>query len=333
MIERTVNDLSPVVGTRPACRALGASVATVYRHRKAPAPRTPKPRPTPARALTEPERAEVLQVLDSDRFVDVAPQEVYATLLDEGTYLCSERTMYRILAADHGSVRERRSQLTHPAYARPELLATRPNQLWSWDISRLRGPAKFTYYYLYLILDVFSRYITGWTVDWREHDDIARDLMAQAAAQQGIQPHMLTLHADNGQPMRSKTLSELLCDLGVERTHSRPHTSNDNPYSEAAFKTMKYRPDFPDRFDSIDQARHWCRTFVHWYNGEHRHGGIGLMTPAAVHYGHAQAIYDARAQALTAAYLKHPERFVGQPPVPPALPTAAWINKPQEVTP
>jgi putative transposase len=271
-------------------------------------------------------------VLDSDRFVDLAPQETWATLLDEGVYLCSERTMYRILA-EHGSVRERRAQLTHPAYAKPELLATRPNELWSWDISKLRGPARFTYYYLYLILDVFSRYITGWTLDDREHGDLARDLMAQTAQRQHITPHMLTLHADNGQPMRSKTLAELLTDLGVEKTHSRPHTSNDNPYSEAGFKTLKYRPDFPDRFDDIDHARQWCHRFVSWYNGEHRHSGIGLLTPAAVHYGQAEQMHAARAKVLTAAYLKHPERFVNQPPVPPALPTAAWINKPQEVAP
>ena len=328
MIERTVEQLTPIIGTRPACRAVGASVATIYRRRRPPEPRPPRPRPTPDRALTEPEREAVLGVLHSERFVDVSPEETYATLLDEGTYLCSTRTMYRILAAKHGGVRERRDQLTHPAYAKPELLAERPNELWSWDVSKLKGPAKWTWFYLYVILDVFSRYVVAWTVQYRENGQIATALIEQAACQQQITPKILTLHADRGGPMRSKPVAFLLADLGVTKTHSRPYTSSDNPYSESNFKTLKYRPEFPARFDSIEHAREHCRQFFRWYNGEHRHSGIGLMTPAAVHHGHAQQLYDQRAVVLAEAYARNPERFVRKPPVPPELPTAAWINKP-----
>ncbi len=329
MIERTVEELTPIIGTRPACRAVGASVATIYRRRRPPEPRPPRPRPTPDRALTEPEREAVLGVLHSERFVDVSPEETYATLLDEGTYLCSTRTMYRILAAKHGGVRERRDQLTHPAYAKPELLAERPNELWSWDVSKLKGPAKWTWFYLYVILDVFSRYVVAWTVQYRENGQIATALIEQASEQQQITPKILTLHADRGGPMRSKPVAFLLADLGVTKTHSRPYTSSDNPYSESNFKTLKYRPEFPARFDSIEHAREHCRQFFRWYNGEHRHSGIGLMTPAAVHHGHAQQLYDQRAVVLAEAYARNPERFVRKPPVPPELPTAAWINKPE----
>jgi len=329
MIERTVEELTPIIGTRPACRAVGASVATIYRRRRPAEPRPPRPRPTPDRALTEPEREAVLGVLHSERFVDVSPEETYATLLDEGTYLCSTRTMYRILAAKHGGVRERRDQLTHPAYAKPELLAERPNELWSWDVSKLKGPAKWTWFYLYVILDVFSRYVVAWTVQYRENGQIATALIEQASEQQQITPKILRLHADRGGPMRSKPVAFLLADLGVTKTHSRPYTSSDNPYSESNFKTLKYRPEFPARFDSIEHAREHCRQFFRWYNGEHRHSGIGLMTPAAVHHGHAQQLYDQRAVVLAEAYARNPERFVRKPPVPPELPTAAWINKPE----
>jgi putative transposase len=255
MIAATVQELTPLIGTRPACRALGASPATIYRRRRPPQPRPARPRPTPARALSEPEREAVLEVLHSKRFVDVSPEEAYATLLDEGTYLCSTRTMYRILATHHGGVRERRDQLTHPAYAKPELLAERPNELWSWDVSKLMGPAKWTYYYLYVILDVFSRYVVGWTVQHRETGQLATALIEQATCQQQIAPKILTLHADRGGPMRSKPLAFLLADLGITKTHSRPYTSTDNPYSEAHFKTLKYRPEFPARFDTIEHAR------------------------------------------------------------------------------
>lgn len=331
MIAATVEELTPLIGTRPACRALGASVASIYRRRRPPQPNPRRPRPTPERALSEAERAQVLEVLHSERFVDVSPEETWATLLDEGTYLCSPRTMYRILAAHHGSVRDRRNQLTHPPYAAPELLAQRPNELWSWDVSKLKGPVKWTYYYLYVILDVFSRYIVGWTVQHRETAQIARALIEQAVEQQQIAPKVLTLHADRGAPQRAKPVAFLLAELGITKTHSRPYTSTDNPYSEAGFKTLKYRPEFPARFTTIEHAREYCRTFVGWYNGAHRHSGIGLMTPAAVHHGHAHKLHADRARVLEAAYTRNPERFVRQAPVPPALPTAAWINKPKEV--
>jgi len=330
MIEQTVEELTPIIGTRPACRAVGASVATMYRRRRPPEPRPARPRPAPDRALSEVERERVLGVLHSERFVDSAPAEVWATLLDEDAYLCSERTMYRLLAAHHGGARDRRDQLTHPAYQRPELLAERPNELWSWDISKLKGPATWTYFYLYVILDVFSRYIVAWTVQHRENGLLAKALIEQATEQQQIEPGILTVHADRGSPMRSKPVAFLLADLGVTKTHSRPYTSSDNPYSESNFKTLKYRPEFPDRFTDIDHARQHCRAFVDWYNHQHRHCGIGLMTPAAVHHGQAPEIHARRARVLDAAYARHPERFVRKPPVPPDLPTAAWINKPDE---
>jgi putative transposase len=330
MIAATVEELTPLIGTRPACRALGASPAAIYRRRRPSEPKPPRPRPTPARALTPPERERVLELLHSQRFVDVSPEETYATLLDEGAYLCSTRTMYRILAAHHGGVRERRNQLTHPAYAKPELLAERPNELWSWDVSKLKGPAKWTWFYLYVILDVFSRYVVGWTVQERETAEIATALIGQATEQQQIEEGTLTVHADRGGPMRSKPVAFLLADLGVTKTHSRPYTSTDNPYSEAQFKTLKYRPGFPERFGSILEARAFCRDFFRWYNHHHRHSGIGLMTPAAVHHGQAAELHAARARVLDAAYQRHPERFVHKPPAPPELPTAAWINKPSD---
>jgi len=328
MIEQTVEELTPIVGTRPACRALGVAPATIYRRRRPPAPRPPRPRRLPARALSEAERQAVLAELHSERFVDCSPAQVWATLLDEGRYLASERTMYRLLEAAHGSVRERRDQLTHPPYAKPELLAERPNEVWSWDISKLKGPAKWRWFYLYVILDVFSRYAVGWTVQYRETAELAKALIGQACEQQQIEPGTLTVHADRGGPMRGKPVEFLLADLGVLKTHSRPYTSTDNPYSEAHFKTLKYRPEFPDRFDSIEQARTFCRDFFAWYNHAHRHSGIGLMTPAAVHYGCATELHAARARVLEAAYAARPERFVRGTPKPPTLPSAAWINKP-----
>jgi len=327
MIEATVEELTPIVGTRPACRALGASPATIYRRRRPPEPRPRRPRPKPARALSETEREAVLGTLHDERFVDSSPAAVWATLLDEGRYLCSERTMYRLLA-ESGSSRERRNQLTHPPYAKPELLAKRPNELWSWDISKLKGPAKWTSYHLYVILDVFSRYVVGWTVQERETAQIASALIGQAVGQQRVEPGTLTVHADRGPAQRSKPVAFLLADLGITKTHSRPYTSTDNPYSEAQFKTLKYRPEFPDRFRSLPEARTFCRGFFDWYNREHRHSGIGLMTPAAVHRGHATELHAKRADVLAQAYARTPERFVRRPPRPPALPTAAWINKP-----
>ncbi len=328
MIDAAVTEIEPLVGTLGACRAIGASRAGLYRRRSPPPARAPTPRRASARSLSEDERAAVLEQLHSPRFVDASPAEVWATLLDESTYLASERTMYRILAAEHGGVRERRAQRSHPPYAAPELLAERPNEVWSWDISKLKGPAKWTHFYLYVILDVFSRYAVGWTVQHRESAALAKALIAQAIEQQHIGRDRLTVHADRGSSMTSKPVAFLLSDLGVVRSHNRPYTSTDNPYSEAHFKTLKYRPAFPARFDSIDHARAFCRDFFNWYNQQHRHAGIGLMTPATVHHGQAQAVHADRARVLDAAYAATPERFVRHPPKPPALPTAAWINKP-----
>jgi putative transposase len=330
MIEQTVNDLTTIIGTRPACRALGAAPATIYRRRRPPAPRPVRPRAPSPRALSGHEREAVLAELHSERFVDSAPAAVWATLLDEGRYLASERTMYRLLAARHGGVRERRAQLEHPPYAAPELLAERPNEVHSWDITKLLGPAKWTYFYLYVILDVYSRYAVGWTVQHRESSLVAKDLIAQVCEQQHIARDQLTVHADRGSSMTSKPVAFLLADLGVTKTHNRPYTSTDNPYSEAQFKTLKYRPGFPQRFDSIEHARAHCRQFFDWYNHAHRHSGIGLMTPAAVHHGRAEAVHADRARVLAAAYAATPERFVRRAPRPPALPTAAWINKPND---
>ena len=332
MIQSTVDELAPVVGTRPACRALGAAPATIYRARNPPAPRPPKPRHPPARALSDTERDAVLAELHSERFVDCSPAAVWATLLDEGRYLASERTMYRLLAARHGGVRERRDQLEHPAYAAPELLAAKPNEVYSWDITKLKGPAKWTYYYLYVILDVFSRYAVGWTVQHRESAELAKALIAQVCQQQKIARDQLTVHADRGSSMTSKPVAFLLADLGVLRSHNRPYTSTDNPYSEAQFKTLKYRPDFPARL-RIDHARAHCRTFFDFYNNAHRHSGIGLMTPATVHYGRAEAVHAERARVLNAAYHANPERFIQRAPTPPPVPTAAWINKPNSEEP
>ena len=329
MIEQTVEQLTPIIGTRPACRVLGAAPATIYRRRRPPDPRSAGPRRVPARSLSQTERDAVLAELHSPRFIDASPAEVWATLLDEGRYLASERTMYRLLATQ-GETRDRRDQLTHPTYTRPELLAEAPNEVWSWDITKLLGPAKWTYYYLYVILDVFSRYTVGWTVQYRESGEIAKQLITQALGQQEIRRDQLTIHADRGSSMTSKPVAFLLADLGVTKTHNRPYTSTDNPYSESQFKTFKYRPGFPRRFDSIKHARAFCREFFPWYNHQHRHSGIGLMTPAAVHTGRAHTVHADRARVLQAAYAATPERFVRRPPRPPAVPTAAWINKPDD---
>jgi putative transposase len=277
--------------------------------------------------LTEAERQAVLDVLHSERFADQSPVAVYATLLDEGTYQCSVRTMYRLLT-ECKEVRERRDQLRHPAYQKPELLATGPNQVWSWDITKLMGPTKWSYFYLYVILDIFSRYVVGWMVATRESAELAKRLIHNTQIKQGVAPGELTIHADRGSSMRSKAVALLLSDLGITKTHSRPHTSNDNPYSEAQFKTLKYRPGFPQRFGSIEDARAFCQGFFPWYNTEHHHSGIGLLTPETLHYGRAEVVTNARQQVLQAAYAAHPERFVNKLPQPPVIPTAAWINKP-----
>ena len=322
-------DLAGRIGqTAEACEALGVARSTLYRRRR-PVTSGPKRRPRPHRALDETEREQVVGALHSERFVDKAPAAVWATLLDEGIYYCSVRTMYRVLA-EHREVRERRNQLRHPNYRKPELLAEAPNQVWSWDITKLRGPVKWTYYYLYVILDIFSRYVTGWMLAHRESAELARRLIGESCRKQGIGPGQLTIHADRGSSMRSKSVALLLADLGVTKTHSRPHVSNDNPYSESQFKTLKYCPQFPRRFGSIEDARLFSRNFFNYYNYEHRHSGIGLMTPAVVHQGRAEQLNAARRQTLLAAHRAHPERFVGGRPQPPVLPSQLWINPPPE---
>ena len=270
----------------------------------------------------------MLDVLDSDRFADVAPAEVVATLLDEGQYVCSVSTMYRLLRRTD-AVRERRRILRHPKYKRPELLAKGPNQLWSWDITKLRGPGKYTYYYLYVILDVYSRYVVGWCVSYRESAELAEKLILDACLQQKVERGQLTIHADRGSAMTSKVVAQLLSDLGVEKTHSRPHVSNDNPYSETQFKTLKYRPDFPELFGSIQDARRFCSEFFDWYNKEHRHSGIAMLTPATVHYGKAEETIAKRQSVLEAAYAANPQRFVRHAPRHEPLPEEVWINPPE----
>jgi putative transposase len=314
------------LGTRPLCEALAEPRSSYYRSLRV-SLRAPQPkRRSSPRSLTELEQNKVVAVLNSDRFRDTAPPEVHATLLDEGTYLASVRTMYRILTRLGQSVQRRQKSAQH--YARPELLATRPNQLWSWDITKLLGPTKWTYYYLYKILDVFSRYVVGWMVAHRELARLAEDLIAETCLRQGITPGELTIHADRGSSMRSQPVAQLLADLGVTKTHSRPHVSNDNPYSESAFKTLKYRPDFPERFGAIEHSRSFCGAFFDWYNNEHHHSGIAMLTPASVHYGTAGQLLQARAVTLVGAYLNHPERFVKGIPKVQTIPEEVWINKP-----
>jgi putative transposase len=332
--DQAVTELAPQVGVRAACQAVGAAQAGYYRrHRQSPTPARPAPIPhterAQPRALTAGERAAILAELHSDRFADMAPAEVWAVLLDEGRYLGSVSTFYRLLRAA-GESKERRRQATHPATVKPELVATAQNRVWSWDITKLHGPAKWTYYYLYVIIDIYSRYVVGWMVASRETAKLAEVLIRQTYTKQGIGRRQLTIHADRGSSMTSKPVAFLLADLGITQSHSRPHVSNDNPYSEAQFKTLKYRPDFPDRFGSIEAARQHCQIFFPWYNEEHRHGGLGLHTPADVHYGTAAAVRDKRAGVLTTAYTTHPERFVRKPPEPPQLPATSWINKPDD---
>ena len=323
-----VKRLASMTNWSRASRALGVARSSVYRFfrgkDKASAPKEPVRQ---ERALSEDEREHVLKVLNSKQFEDMPPAEVYATLLDEGTYCCSIRTMYRILEANQ-EVRERRNQARLIEYERPELMATRPNELWSWDITKLKGPAKWTYYYLYTIIDVFSRYVVGWMIAYRESAELAKRLIAETIRKQEVDSTKLTIHADRGSSMRSKCVAMLLSDLGVTKTHSRPHVSNDNPYSESQFKTMKYRPEFPNRFGSIEDARAFCSEFFRWYNREHHHSGIGLLTPEMVHYGLAEQVSQARLETLQNAYRQHPERFVRKMPEPPRLPTAVWINPP-----
>jgi len=315
--------------TAAACAALGVSRASVQRRRArlTAAPATRRTRPRPARALTAPQHQIVLDLLHAPRFADQAPAEIYASLLDAGVYHCSIRTMYRILS-QNGEVRERREQLRHPIYRKPELLAERPNEVWSWDITKLMGPTKWSYFYLYVILDIFSRRVVGWCVADAESATLFKPLFDDAIAKHNVPRGQLTLHADRGGPMKAKATALLLADLGVTRSHNRPHVSNDNPFSESHFKTLKYQPQFPRRFGCIEDARSFCRRFFDWYNQDHHHSGIGLMTPDQVHYGQTDAVHAARQLTLDQAFRDNPERFVNKPPTPPNKPTAAWINPP-----
>jgi len=325
------NQLMPDVGKKSACDAFMIPRATYYRYENREENHNKiiiKERAAPPLALAIEERQVVIEILHSDRFVDDTPYQVYATLLDEGQYYCSIRTMYRLLTIEHGCVKERRKHVKRSHYVKPELLATSQNQVWSWDITKLKGPVKWTYYHLYVILDIFSRYVVGWMVAHREQDALAKRLIEDSCTKQNIKPDQLLVHADRGSSMRSKVVAHLLADLGVTKTHSRPHVSNDNPYSEAQFKTLKYCPEFPDRFGSIQDARSFCQHFFNWYNKEHRHSGIALMTPEQVHYGLSNRVYQNRASVLSEAFEKNPIRFKGKIPIPEKLPGAVWINKP-----
>jgi len=334
---RTVAGLAEMVGAQRACHALDVNRATYYRWRSA--QRTPDPsedptpdvparrRPTPQRALSGDERAAVLATLHDERFVDAAPRQVWATQLEEGTYQAHWRTMYRILAAN-GEVRERRNQLQRPTYQRPELMATAPNQLWSWDITKLRGPRRGQWFYLYLLLDVFSRYVVAWLIAEHENQDLAKTLLDAGYTKQSIGPDQLTIHADRGSPMIAKTVAQLLDDLQVRRSHSRPHVPDDNPFSEAQFKTVKYHPTYPDRFTDVGHARAWADPFIHWYNHDHHHSALALLTPATVHTGRTAVVLAERQRVLDAAYATHPERFVKGPPRVAQPPSTVWINPP-----
>jgi putative transposase len=328
ILDAGIDELAPVLGRRAGCAALGRSRATHYRHRRPPLQGPREPRARSHRALQPAEAAAILETLNSERFCDQAPAQVWATLLDEGTYLGSISTMYRLLRAEH-QVRERRRQARRPATVKPELMATAPNQVWSWDITKLRGPHKWTWFQLYVILDVHSRYAVGWLVATRESARLAEELIADAIYEQQVPAGHLALHADRGSSMTSKTVSQLLADLGVQQSHSRPHQSNDNPFSEAQFKTLKYSPTFPKHFTGIDHARQFCDWFFHHYNHQHRHSGIGLHTPADVHHGRADQIRAQRQTVLDAAYTARPERF-RRPPSAPRIPETTWINPPQE---
>jgi len=324
------SELVAEMGVRAACAGMGLTRGSYYRSRRETRQvlhTVRRPRRSPL-ALSEAERQEVIDVLHSPAYVDVAPRTAYAMLLDAGIFIASVSTFYRILRACSGT-RGRRDQLVHPAYARPELLATRACEVWSWDITKLKGPVKSAHFHLYVILDIFSRYVVGWMIADRESDLLAEALIGHTCDKEGIVPGQLTLHADRGAAMRSKLVADLLVDLNVVKSHSRPYTSDDNPYSEAQFKTMKYRPGFPERFHSLDEARAFCQTFFVWYNYEHRHSGIGYVTPAAMHNDVAKIIYEQREHVLQNAFSRNPNRFKNTYPRPPALPTEAGINMPK----
>lgn len=328
---------TPRIGVEAACRAFGTSPRT-WRHRRQDTEGRLPERPSRAKARGEltlpewridyPERDHIREVLCSEEFCDLAPAQVYASLLDAGVYLCSERTMYRILTENELTGERRRGHQRRHHHV-PRLLAEAPNEVWSWDISRLRGPGVRDWFYLYVVLDIYSRKIVGWTIDTAESDQTAKHLISRICARERIAPDQLALHADRGAQMTSNTIAELLENLGVTRSFSRPRTSDDNPYSEAAFKTVKYRPDYPARFESISEARSWMRSFVRWYNHTHYHSAIAYLHPADVHAGTTEPIIAARQAVLDAAYAAHPERFRNKAPVAAAPPDEAWINKPQ----
>jgi putative transposase len=353
--DQAVMDLANEVGERKACKQVGLSRATFRRHHEpAPPPASTeapaecvsrqqrryqariskreqqrKERRRSALALSDIERQTVLDAVHQERFVDRSVPYIYATLLDEGARYCSISTMYRILHSV-GEVGERRDQATRPARVKPELCATGPNQVYAWDITKMHGPCKWTYYYLYVIIDIYSRYVVGWMVADRESSELARILLAETIRKQGVDPRKLIVHADNGSSMASKPVAFLLADLGVTKTHSRPHVSNDNPHIESFFKTAKYQPEFPATFASIAHARAFCRTFMDWYNHEHRHSAIALLTPADVHHGRAQQKLEQRQAVLDAAYTAHPERFVHGKPTVQQIPQASYINRPAD---
>jgi putative transposase len=327
-----VAEVGSEVPAAPLCQSLGVSRAALYRWRQPKLAMEPKPpRARHPRSLDPHERQAILDTLNSERFCDASPAEVHATLLEDDTYLASTRTMYRVLADAH-EVRERRDQLRHPSYAKPELLATQPNQVWSWDITKLKGPVKWTYFYLFVILDIFSRYVVGWMVAHAEGARLAERLIEETCTKQNISPGQLTIHADRGPAMTSKTVALLFSDLDILRSHSRPYVSDDNPFSESHFRTLKYRPDFPDRFGSVEHARQVCRPLLAWYNTEHHHSALAFLTPATVHHGRAGEVLDARHRVRLAAYAAHPERFVNGPPRRQNLPNAVWINPPEGTT-
>ena len=325
MIEAS-ETLAKTIGVSAACEMLGVPRSSLYRARQ---PKVEvRPRPTPVRALTVEDKVEVRQVLNSERFADLAPRQVYAALLDDEIYLCHWRTMYRILS-EHQEVQERRGQLKHPPTSIPRLEATAPRQLWSWDITKLPGPAKWTYYYLYVILDIYSRFAVGWMVAEKESAELAEKLIADTCRQENILPEQLSLHSDRGAAMRAKTVAQLLRDLHIAPSFSRPYTPNDNPYSEAQFKTLKYQPGFPDHFENRQQAWEWTHLFFDWYNYRHYHSALGLLTPATVHFDQVHTVQLQRQKTLDNAYLNHPERFVNGEPVIAKLPASVWINPPK----
>lgn len=324
-----VSELGRTVGIVSACDAMAIPRASYYRHNREPKAMKESRSNQSHRRLSDVERQQVLDVCHDTAYIDKAPYEIYATLLDKGSYLCSVSTMYRILRSEN-EVRERRNQRTHPSYRKPELLATRPNTVWSWDITKLLGPVKWTYFYLYVILDIFSRYVVGWMIAGRESAELAGLLIEETCLKQGIDFNQLTIHSDRGPAMKAKTMAQLLANLGITKSFSRPHVSNDNPFSESHFKTLKYRPTFPKRFGSLEDAKSFCQEFFTWYNQEHRHTGIALLPPEVVHYGLASNVITQRNQVLLEAYRKYPERFVNKIPTAPQLPEAVWINPPEK---